>query len=114
MCVDGNVSIEEDSSVIKERKNFADNGFVEITIVISSNGNLQNKPIVTFRGLPVYEKEKFKYGLEEELLKIIKTYSLKNTKQEENLIDGLKKTCRKYSKDKTGKKPITNINIMRI
>ena len=114
LCVDGNVSIEEDSSVIKERKNFADNGFVEITIVISSKGNLQNKPIVTFRGLPVYEKEKFKYGLEEELLKIIKTYSLKNTKQEENLIDGLKKTCRKYSKDKTGKKPITNINIMRI
>ena len=114
LCVDGNVSIEEDSSVIKERKNFADNGFVEITILISSKGSLQNKPIVTFRGLPVYEKEKFKHGLEEELLKIIKTYSLKNNKQEGNLIDSLKKTCRKYSKYKTGKKPITNINIMRI
>ena len=114
LCVDGNISIEEDSSVIKERKNFADNGFVEITIVISSKGNIQNKPLVTFRGLPVYEKEDFKYGLEEELLKMTKTFSLKNTKQEENLIDVLKKTIRKYSKDKTGKKPITNINIMRI
>ena len=59
MCVDGNVSIEEDSSVIKERKNFADNGFVEITIVISPKGNILNKPLVTFRGLPVYEKERF-------------------------------------------------------
>jgi ribonuclease J len=114
LCVDGKVSIEEDSSVIKERKNFADNGFVEITIVISSKGNLQNKLLVTFRGLPVYEKEEFKYGLEEELLKISKTFSLKNTKQEENLIDSLKKTCKKYSYDETGKKPITNINIMRI
>ena len=45
---------------------------------------------------------------------MIKTFSLKNTTQEENLIDALKKTIRKYSKDKTGKKPITNINIMRI
>ena len=64
--------------------------------------------------MPVYEKEDFKHGLQEELLKMTKTFSLKNTKQEENLIDGLKKTIRKYSKDKTGKKPITNINIMRI
>ena len=58
LCI---TKIGDDSSVIKERKNFADNGFVEITIVISSKGNLQNKPLVTFRGLPVYEKEDFKY-----------------------------------------------------
>ena len=63
------MSVEENSHSIKERKNFADNGFVEITIVISSKGNLQNEPLVTFRGLPVYEKEDFKYGLQEELLK---------------------------------------------
>ena len=29
-------------------------------------------------------------------------------------IEGLKKTCRKYAKEKTGKKPITNINVIRI
>ena len=45
---------------------------------------------------------------------ITKTCSLKNAKQHENLIEGLKKTCRKYAKEKTGKKPITNINVIRI
>ena len=52
--------------------------------------------------------------LEEEILKLSKTFSLKNAKQNENLINGLKKTCRKYAKEKTGKKPITNINVIRI
>ena len=53
-------------------------------------------------------------GLEEEIIKLGKTFSLKNTKQNENLIEGLKKICRKYAKEKTGKKPITNINVIRI
>ena len=37
-----------------------------------------------------------------------------NKKQEENLIEALKATCRKFTKEKTGKKPITNINLVRI
>ena len=39
---------------------------------------------------------------------------LKNIKQEENIVETLKKVCRKYSKEKTGKKPITNVNLIRI
>ena len=31
-----------------------------------------------------------------------------------NLIDTLKSTCKKYSRDKTGKRPLTNINLVRI
>ena len=34
--------------------------------------------------------------------------------QEHNLIDALKICCRKFSKEKTGKKPFTNINLVRI
>ena len=66
------------------------------------------------KGLPILIKEEFFDGLEEEITKLIKTFSLKNMKQNENLIDGLKKTCRKYAKEKTGKKPITNVNLVRI
>ena len=70
--------------------------------------------MLNIKGLPIFEKEEFFDGLEEEVLKITKTFSLKNTKQCENLIEGLKKICRKYAKEKTGKKPITNINVIRI
>tara|TARA_Y100001936_G_scaffold238774_1_gene270982 strand:+ start:2430 stop:4088 length:1659 start_codon:yes stop_codon:yes gene_type:complete len=112
--LDGNVPVEEDSRSIKERRNISSNGFIEATIMITPKGNIHNKPLVTFKGLPVYENDDFIYGLEEEIEKTAKTFSLNNPKQQDNLIDALKITCRKFSKEKTGKKPLTNINLVRI
>ena len=112
--LDGNVPVEEDSKSIKERRNISSNGFLEATIMITSKGNIHNKPLVTFKGLPVYENDDFIYGLEEEIERTVKTFSLNNAKQHNNLIDALKITCRKFSKEKTGKKPLTNINLVRI
>ena len=114
LCVDGIVSTEEDSSFIKERKSMAGNGFVDLTIIITPKGIIHNKPILNVRGLPIFNKENFLHGLEEEILNLSKTFSLKAMKQNDNLIDGLKKICRKYTKEKTGKKPITNVNVVRI
>ncbi len=114
LCLDGDISIEEDSSFIKERKNLANNGFIDITLVIFNQGLLNNKPLINIKGLPIFEQEEFFIGIEDEIKKLLKTFSLKNNKQNENLIEGLKKTCRKYAKEKTGKKPVTNINVIRI
>jgi len=112
--VDGNIPVEEDARSIKERRNISANGFIEATILITPRGNIHNKPLLTFKGLPIYEKEEFSYELEEIIEKTLKTFSLNNKKQEENIIDALKTTCRKFTKEKTGKKPITNINLVRI
>mgnify|MGYP003315815335 CR=1 FL=1 len=46
--------------------------------------------------------------------KTIKTFKLDNKKQEHNLIDALKIACRRFTKEKTGKRPFTNINLVRI
>ena len=114
LYVDGSISVEEDSQSIKERKNISANGFIEATILITPKGNMHNRPVLTFKGLPIFEKEEFQYGLEEEIEKTIKTFSLNNKNHEINLIDALKITCRKFTKKKTGKKPLTNINLVRI
>ncbi len=114
LCVDGNISIEEDSDFIKQRKNLASNGYVDLTLIISNKGSIYNRPILNFKGLPIFEIDEFINELENEIIKTTKKFSLKNIKQNENLIEELKKTCRKYAKEKTGKKPITNINVVRI
>jgi len=114
LFVDGSISVDEDFKSIKERKNLSSNGFLDVTILINSNGNLHNKPILTFVGLPVIENDEFKFGLEEEIDKTAKTFSLNNKKQENNIVDTIKVVCKKYSKEKTGKKPITNVNLVRI
>jgi len=114
LYLDGNVSVNEDSQSIKDRKNLSNNGYIEVTIMVTPKGNIHQRPILTFRGLPIIQAEEFTHGLEDEIENTTKTYSLNSKKQEANLIDALKIVCRKYSKEKTGKKPFTNINLVRI
>ena len=114
LYVDGNISVDEDSSSIKERKNLSNNGYMEVTILVTPKGNIHKRPILSFKGLPVIEEEEFIYGLEEEIESTTKKFSLNSKKQEYNLIDALKIACKKYTKEKTGKKPFTNINIVKI
>ena len=114
LYLDGNVSVEEDSQSIKDRKNLSANGYLEVTVLISAKNSIHKKPILSFRGIPIFETEDFIYGLEDEIEKLTKTFKLGSKKQEHNLIDALKIACRKYTKEITGKKPFTNINLVRI
>ena len=114
LYLDGNISVVEDSQSIKERKNISNNGYLEATILVNPKGKIHQRPILTFKGLPIEKTEEFMYGLEEKIEDVAKTFSLNNKKQEVNLIDALKTICRKYSKEKTGKRPYTNINLIRI
>ena len=112
--LDGNVAVSLDSSSIKERKNISVNGLLEITLIISNNGKIK-KPIISFRGIPQDEtSESFKFDLEDEITKTCKSFDVKNFKQEKNLIDSIKQNCRKIIKEKTGKRPFTNVNIARV
>ena len=112
--LDGSVAVSLDSSSIKERKNISVNGLLEITLIISNNGKVK-KPIISFRGIPDGEtNETFKFDLEDEITKTCKSFAINNIKQEKNLIDTIKQNCRKIVKEKTGKRPFTNVNIARV
>ena len=114
LYLDGHLSVEADSQSIKERKNIAINGYLEITLVVTNNGKIK-KPIISLRGVPENnEIENSIFDMEDEIFNICKTFSIKSKNQEKNLIETIKQNCRKIVKDKTGKKPFTNINIARI
>ena len=112
--LDGNIGVEEESKSIKERRNISQNGHLNITVIITTQGNIHNTPIVNFMGIPILNTEEFKISIQDEIDKIAKSFSLNNRKQDENFKDALKVTCRKFTKEKTGKRPITNINLVRI
>ena len=114
LYLDGNISVSEDAQSIKDRKNLSANGYIEATILITPKGNIHKGPVITFRGLPVYNIDEFIYELEEVIEKTTRTFSIKSKKQEHNLIDALKITCRKCVKEFTGKKPFININLVSI
>jgi ribonuclease J len=113
--LDGKVLIDNDSPVLKERRNMAANGYMEITVLISKNGQIKNNPIITLKGIPFIEEDasEIEYDLEDVVMDTCKSFNLNNSKQEKNLIDTLKGNCRKLINDKSGKKPFVNINLVR-
>jgi len=112
--LDGSVNVETDSQPIKDRKNLSINGYLEITLLLSNNGKIK-KPIISFKGIPESQKkDPFIFDMEDEIFNICRTFSLDNAKQQKNLIETIKQNCRRIVREKTGKKPFTNINIARI
>ena len=114
MYLDGSVSVGENSQSIKERRKLSQNGYLEITLILSNSGKL-NKPIISYKGIPedLFD-EKIIFKVEDEIFNTCRKFSVKNKNQEKNLIELLKQNCRRIIKDKTGKKPFTNINIARL
>ena len=112
--LDGSINVDTDAQSIKDRKNLSINGYLEITVLVSNNGKIK-KPIISYRGIPENEnREPFIFDMEDEIFNICKTFSLENKNQQKNLIETIKQNCRRIVREKTGKKPFTNINITRI
>ena len=114
MYLDGNIQVAPDSQSIKERKILSLNGYLEVTLIVLNNGKIK-KPVISFKGIPEDEvNETFLFDMEDEIFNICRSFSLQSKNQEKNLIETLKQNCRRIVKDRTGKKPFTNINIARI
>ena len=112
--LDGTINVDTDSKSIKDRKNLSANGYLEITLIVSHNGIIK-KPIISYKGIPEKnEDDTFIFDMEDEIMNICRTFSMENKKQQQNLIETLKQSCRRIVREKTGKKPFTNINIARI
>ena len=112
--LDGNINVETDSQSIKDRKNISINGYLEITLLVSNNGKIK-KPIISYKGIPEnQDNEHFIFDMEDEIFNICRTFSIENKNQQKNLIETIKQNCRRIVREKTGKKPFTNINIARI
>jgi len=112
--LDGSINVETDSQSIKDRKNLSINGYLEITLLVSNSGKIK-KPIISFKGIPEnQDNDPFIFDMEDEIFNICRTFSLENKNQQKNLIETIKQNCRRIVREKTGKKPFANINIVRI
>ena len=114
MYLDGSIGVSSDSQSIKERKNLSLNGYLEVTLIVSNNGKIK-KPVISFKGIPENSFDgNMIFDMEDEIVNICRTFSLESKNQERNLMESLKQNCRRIIRDRTGKKPYTNINIARI
>ena len=79
--LDGKVLIDNDSPVLKERRNMAANGYMEITVLISKNGQIKNNPVITLKGVPLIDEDasEIEYDLEDIVMDTCKTFNLKTS-----------------------------------
>ena len=108
--------IDEESSSLRDRRNISFNGMMDISLIVSKNGDIDRSPLINLRGLPLdnVELNEIKYEIEDKIFDICKSYSLNNKKQEINLIDNLRNSLKRIIQNRLSKKPFTNINIIRI
>ncbi len=116
LLVDGNKLIDEESTSLRDRKNISFNGLMDISLIVSKDGNIDRSPLINLRGLPIndHELNEIKYEIEDKIFDVCKSFSLNNKKQELSLLDNLKKSLRKIIQFRLSKKPFTNINIIRL
>ena len=89
---------------------------MDISLIVSKNGDIERSPIINLRGLPLIDHEliEIKYEIEDKIFDICRNYSLNNKKQESNLIDNLRNSLKKIIQNRISKRPFTNINIIRL
>jgi ribonuclease J len=116
LLVDGNKLIDEESTSLRDRKNISFNGLMDISLIVSKDGNIDRSPLINLRGLPIndHELNEIKYEIEDKIFDVCKSFSLNNKNQESSLLDNLKKSLRKIIQFRLSKKPFTNINIIRL
>jgi len=87
----------------------------EVVVVPKIRPSVERRTNVNFTiFFIIFPFNNFIFDLEDKIQEICKTFSLKNYHQDQNLIEALKTNCRKTVKEKTGKRPYTNVNLVRI
>ena len=75
------------------------NGYLEITLIVTNNGNIK-KPVISYKGIPEKNEDNFLFDMEDEIMNICRTFSMDSKKQEHNLIEVIKQNCRRIVREK--------------
>jgi ribonuclease J len=110
--LDGEIIIPHDGQTIIERRRLQQNGIVTATLVIGKNGKLVAIPRILVQGVPVEEdRDAF---IDEAALVVEKAFYQAADRDEGKLVEHIRIALRRLARDYTGKKPVTEISLIRL
>jgi ribonuclease J len=110
--LDGDVIIPHDGQTIIERRRLQQNGIVTATLVIGKGGKLAAEPKIIVQGVPVEEdRDAF---IEEAAQVVEKAFYQAADRDEGKLVEHIRIALRRLARDYTGKKPVTEISLIRL
>jgi ribonuclease J len=113
LVVDGDSIVPHDGLTMIERRRLMVSGYLGATLVIAKNGRLMVDPHITLHGLPVEnDRDDFIDSASEAAAQ---AYDASNKKHDDaHLIDRVRVAVRRVAKEYTGKKPVTDVSIIRV
>ncbi|MBV7256688.1 ribonuclease J [Pacificimonas sp. WHA3] len=111
LVLDGDVIIPADGQTIVERRRLAHNGYIAVTLPLRS-GKLAAKPVLHVQGVPVEDDmDDFLSECTEAIENAIKKGKSKSA---ETVAEAVRMGVRRLAREWTGKKPITEVQIVEV
>ncbi len=112
LVLDGDVILPADGATIVERRRLMMNGYLSATIVLNRDGKLAAKPSMIAQGVPVEEdKDDFLSECADAASDAAKKGDQRNP---EKYADAIRIAVRKVAREWTGKKPVTEVQVVRL
>jgi ribonuclease J len=112
LLVDGDMIIPADGQTMIERRRLLMNGYMSVTLVIGKGNRLMSPPKILSQGMPVEsDVEDF---LERAAEAAEKAFDNSASRIDAQLAEKVRVGVRRFARDYTGKKPVLDVNIIRI
>jgi ribonuclease J len=112
LVLDGDVILPADGATIVERRRLMMNGHMGATIVLGKDGRLAATPAITAQGVPV-EEDKLEF-LAECAEAAAAAAKKGDARQTEKYAEAIRVAVRKVAREWTGKKPVTDVQVVRL
>jgi ribonuclease J len=117
LLVDGSVLTPAEGGAVGDRRKLAMNGFIGVTLIMDDRGELLADAQVVVRGVPAPEgldSEKFTDSLAEAVEDAIDRLGKRDLKDDEAVEEATRKAIRRLMREKTGKRPILDVSVVRL
>jgi ribonuclease J len=112
LVLDGEVILPANGATMVERRRLMMNGHIGATVVIDKHGKLAATPAITAQGVPVEEdKADFLAECAEAAEQAVKKG---DARQAEKFAEAIRVAVRRVAREWTGKKPVTDVQVVRL
>lgn len=111
---DGGGTIPLDGTALRERRKLLWNGSAAVTLVIDKQGRGVGKPVVSLRGLEEADDGTLAAEIVGALGEMLADLNSAERRDEERIREAAQRTVRRVVRAQGGKKPLTDIHIVRI
>jgi ribonuclease J len=112
LVLDGDVILPADGATMQARRRIMMSGYLSATIVLNAKGHMVTAPQIVSQGVPVEEDQAaFLAECGEAAVKAVRGF---DHKQEERFVDAIRIAVRRVAREWTGKKPVTDVQLVHI